>query len=87
MTGLNGDARQPVGLHDLRHSFVALALAPGLTLAETALSRPMLAPRRPWWLVKVAVRRGCERRTSAGASAPALDVCLCFSYVSLFPAP
>jgi integrase len=24
---LNGDNRQPVGLHDLRHSYVALALA------------------------------------------------------------
>lgn len=25
--GLNGDGRGPVGLHDLRHSFVAIALA------------------------------------------------------------
>jgi integrase len=28
--------RQPVGLHHLRHSYVALALASGSTLAETA---------------------------------------------------
>jgi integrase len=27
--GLNGDGRQLVGLHDLRHSFVAIALASG----------------------------------------------------------
>jgi integrase len=33
--GLNAD-RQPVGLHDLRHSFVAVALAAGLSLAEAA---------------------------------------------------
>ena len=34
--GLNGDGREPVGLHDLRHSFVALALASGASLAEAA---------------------------------------------------
>jgi integrase len=34
--GLNID-RQPVGLHDLRHSFVALTLAAGLSLAEAAM--------------------------------------------------
>lgn len=34
--GLNGDGRQPVGLHDLRHSFVALALASNVSLAEVA---------------------------------------------------
>jgi integrase len=33
---LNGDDRQPVGLHDLRHSFVANALAVGVTLPEAA---------------------------------------------------
>ncbi len=33
---LNGDDRQPVGLHDLRHSFVANALAAGVTLPEAA---------------------------------------------------
>ncbi len=38
--GLNGDGREPVGLHDLRHSFVAIALASGLTLPEaSALAR------------------------------------------------
>jgi integrase len=34
--GLNGDGREPVGLHDLRHSFVALALDAGASLAEVA---------------------------------------------------
>jgi integrase len=34
--GLNPNGRQSVGLHDLRHSYVALALATGLSLAETA---------------------------------------------------
>jgi integrase len=33
---LNGGDREPVGLHDLRHSFVALALASGASIAETA---------------------------------------------------
>jgi integrase len=35
--GLNGDGVEPVGLHDLRHSFVALALDSGVTLAEAAV--------------------------------------------------
>jgi integrase len=34
---LNGNGRQPVGLHDLRHSFVANALAAGVTLPEAAI--------------------------------------------------
>ena len=34
--GLNGDGREPVALPDLRHSYVAFALASGETLAETA---------------------------------------------------
>ena len=34
--GLNGDGREPVGLHDLRHSYVAQALAAGVSLTETA---------------------------------------------------
>lgn len=34
--GLNGDDREPVGLHDMRHSFVALLLASGGSLAEAA---------------------------------------------------
>lgn len=34
--GLNMNGREPVGLHDLRHSFVALALDSGLSLAEAA---------------------------------------------------
>ena len=35
--GLNGDDVEPVGLHDLRHSLVALALDSGVTLAEAAV--------------------------------------------------
>jgi integrase len=34
---LNGDDLQPVGLHDLRHSLVALALDSGTSLAEAAV--------------------------------------------------
>ncbi len=34
--GLNEDGRERVGLHDLRHSFVANALAAGVTLPEAA---------------------------------------------------
>jgi integrase len=34
--GLNGGGRQPVGLHDLRHSFVALALEAGVSMPEAA---------------------------------------------------
>jgi len=35
--GLNGDGRQPVGLHDLRHSLVAIAFENELTLPEVAM--------------------------------------------------
>jgi integrase len=34
---LNGAGVEPVGLHDLRHSFVALALEAGMSLAEVAV--------------------------------------------------
>jgi integrase len=34
--GLNSAGREPIGLHDLRHSFVALALEAGASLAEAA---------------------------------------------------
>ncbi|MGZ4397659.1 MAG: hypothetical protein ACXVZ1_04500 [Gaiellaceae bacterium] len=34
--GLNGDGQEKVGLHDLRHSLVAIALASGMSLPETA---------------------------------------------------
>jgi integrase len=44
-TGLNGDDREPVGVHDLRHSFVALALAAGLTLPEAAALARHANPR------------------------------------------
>jgi integrase len=35
--GLNGEGREKVALHDLRHSFVAVALASGVTLPEAAM--------------------------------------------------
>ena len=35
--GLSPEGSQPVGLHDLRHSYVAMALDAGVTLAEAAL--------------------------------------------------
>jgi integrase len=35
--GLNGEGREKVGLHDLRHTFVAIALANGVTLPEAAM--------------------------------------------------
>jgi integrase len=37
LNGKKGDGIEPVGLHDLRHSLVALALDSGLTLAEAAV--------------------------------------------------
>lgn len=43
--GLNGDGRPPVGVHDLRHSFVAIALAAGLTLPEVAAAARHANPR------------------------------------------
>jgi len=35
--GLNGEGVERVGLHDLRHSFVGIALDSGVTLAEAAV--------------------------------------------------
>ena len=43
--GLNGDGRETVGLHDLRHSFVAIALASGVTLPEAAMLARHANPR------------------------------------------
>ncbi len=43
--GLNGENREPVGVHDLRHSFVAIALAAGLTLPEAAALARHANPR------------------------------------------
>jgi integrase len=43
--GLNGEGRQTVGLHDLRHSFVAIALADGVTLPEAAMLARHANPR------------------------------------------
>jgi integrase len=42
--GLN-EGREKVGIHDLRHSFVAIALASGLTLPETAELARHASPR------------------------------------------
>ena len=43
--GLNGDGVQPVGLHDLRHSLVAIAFERGLTLPEVAMLARHANPR------------------------------------------
>jgi integrase len=43
--GLNGNGRETVGLHDLRHSFVAIALANGVTLPEAAMLARHANPR------------------------------------------
>lgn len=43
--GLNGEGRQPVGLHDLRHSFVAAALAAGVPITEAAELARHASPR------------------------------------------
>jgi integrase len=43
--GLNGDGRQPVGLHDLRHSFVAILFASGVSLPEAAALARHANPR------------------------------------------
>jgi integrase len=43
--GLNGEGRETVGLHDLRHSFVAIALANGATLPEAAMLARHANPR------------------------------------------
>jgi integrase len=42
---LNGEGRERVGVHDLRHSFVAVALAAGLTLPEAAALARHANPR------------------------------------------
>ena len=43
--GLNGEGRERVGLHDLRHTFVAIALANGVTLPEAAMLARHANPR------------------------------------------
>jgi integrase len=42
---LNGSRREPVGLHDLRHSFVGIALASNLTLPEASMLARHASPR------------------------------------------
>lgn len=62
--GLNGEGRERVGVHDLRHSFVAAALAAGLTLPEAAALARHANPR-----VTLAVYAGLtiESREQLGA--------------------
>jgi integrase len=43
--GLNPEGRAPVGVHDLRHSFVAVALDAGASLAEVAALARHASPR------------------------------------------
>ena len=43
--GLNGEGVQPIGLHDLRHSLVAIAFERDLTLPEVALLARHANPR------------------------------------------
>jgi integrase len=43
--GLNDEGRERVGVHDLRHSFVAVALAAGMTLPEAAALARHANPR------------------------------------------
>jgi integrase len=43
--GLNGQGRERVGLHDLRHTFVAIPLANGVTLPEAAMLARHANPR------------------------------------------
>lgn len=59
--GLNGDGRERVGVHDLRHSFVAVALAAGLTLPEAAALARHANPR-----VTAAVYAGLTDSARAG---------------------
>ena len=59
--GLNGGGRQTVGLHDLRHSFVAIALAHGVTLPEAAMLARHANPR-----VTLAVYRPHRWRSRGG---------------------
>lgn len=62
--GLNGDGRERVGVHDLRHSFVAVALAAGLTLPEAAALARHANPR-----VTAAVYAGPTDAARAGLGA------------------
>jgi integrase len=43
--GLNGAGRERVGVHDLRHSFVGVALAAGMTIPEAAALARHANPR------------------------------------------
>lgn len=59
--GLNGGGRERVGVHDLRHSFVACALAGGFTLPEAAALARHANPR-----VTAAVYAGLTDSARAG---------------------
>jgi integrase len=64
VAGLNGEGRERVGVHDLRHSFVAVALAAGLTLPEAAALARHANPR-----VTAAVYAGLTDAARAGLGA------------------
>ncbi len=59
--GFNGEGRERVGVHDLRHSFVSVALAAGLTLPEAAALARHANPR-----VTAAVYAGLTDSARAG---------------------
>jgi integrase len=61
---LNAAGRPPVGLHDLRHSFVAIALENGLTLPEAALLARHANPRVTA-VVYAGVADGARERATA----------------------
>ena len=48
--GVNGDGVEPVGLHDLRHSFVAVAFAKGLSAPEIAARMGLCGATVRFWL-------------------------------------
>ena len=62
--GLNRDGLERVGVHDLRHSFVAVALAAGLTLPEAAALARHANPR-----VTATVYAGLTDTARAGLAA------------------
>jgi len=68
--GLNGDRVERVGVYDLRHSFVAVALAAGMTLPEAAALARHANPR-----VTATVYAGltAESREQLAGSSPRLS--------------
>lgn len=62
--GLNGDGREPVGLHDLRDSFVALAFEAGLSLPEVSALARHADPRVTAMLYAGLVDGGLEQASA-----------------------